>query len=67
MTPTEQARRSDALFFANVPRRELCDMVAHREADLDLERDARRYWQEMAESLMGKEGTDEVEGRQGQA
>lgn len=38
MTPTEQARRSDALYTDNsgkADRRKLCDMVAHREADIE--------------------------------
>ncbi len=52
MTPTQIARRSDSLYWANVPRRELCDMIAHREADLKTEREARKYWQEIAEELM---------------
>lgn len=37
MTPTEQARRSDALYSDSVSmhRRDLCDMIAHREADIE--------------------------------
>ena len=37
VTTTEQARRSDALYNDNVSmhRRDLCDMVAHREADIE--------------------------------
>lgn len=34
MTPTEKAKRSDALFYAQLKRRELCDMVSNREADM---------------------------------
>jgi hypothetical protein len=30
---TEQARRSDALYCDNIIRRDLCDMIAHLEAD----------------------------------
>lgn len=37
MTPTERAKRSDALYYetVSVTRRVLCDMIANREADLD--------------------------------
>ena len=35
MTATEQARRSDSLYYDNINRRELCDMIAHLEADLE--------------------------------
>ena len=37
MTPTERAKRSDALYYetVSVNRRVLCDMVANREADLE--------------------------------
>ena len=38
MTPTETARRSDSLYYSGTHKRELCDMVAHREADIQ-ERD----------------------------
>lgn len=31
MTPTEQARRSDALYYGTVSRRELCDRIARLE------------------------------------
>lgn len=33
MTPTEKARRSDALYHDNVSRRELCDRIANLESD----------------------------------
>lgn len=38
MTPTQIARRSDALYAdgtCGMTRRVLCDMVAHREADME--------------------------------
>lgn len=37
MTPTEKAKRSDALYYetVSVNKRVLCDMVANREADLE--------------------------------
>ena len=37
MTPTERAKRSDALYYetVSVNRRVLCDMIANREADLE--------------------------------
>lgn len=35
MNVTEQNRRADALEHDNVTRRQLCDMVAHREADME--------------------------------
>lgn len=37
MTPTEKARRSDALYYetVSVTRRVLCDAIANREADID--------------------------------
>lgn len=33
MTPTEKARRSDALYFDSVNRRSLCNLIANLEAD----------------------------------
>lgn len=33
MATTGEARRSDALYYDNVTRRALCDMVAHLETD----------------------------------
>ena len=44
MTVTQQARRSDALYYGNMSKRELCDMIAHLEADNEMlaeEADAR--------------------------
>ncbi len=37
MTPTEKARRSDALYYetVSVTRRVLCDAIANRESDLE--------------------------------
>ena len=35
MTPTEIGRRSDALHYSQVSRRELCDMIARREDRID--------------------------------
>ena len=35
MTPTEKARRSDALHQGPDTRRVLCDMIANRESDLE--------------------------------
>lgn len=35
MTPSQQARRSDSLYFGEPTRREICDMVAHREARIE--------------------------------
>lgn len=52
MTPTEQARRSDSLFYGQVSRRELCDMIAHRESDLEDERRANGYLRDMAARAM---------------
>lgn len=34
MAATSEAKRSDALYYGEVNRRELCNMVAHLEADL---------------------------------
>ena len=34
MNATERGRRSDALYYDNISRRELCDMIAHLESDL---------------------------------
>lgn len=43
MTPTERARRSDALMMDNIKRRDLCDMIALREQRIEeLERVAKR-------------------------
>ena len=35
MTATEKGRRSDALYFDYVTRRELCDMIADRESRIE--------------------------------
>ena len=35
MTATDRGRRSDALYFGSVTRRELCDMVAARESRIE--------------------------------
>jgi len=35
VTPTEKARRSDSLYFDNVKRRSLCDLIANLEAERD--------------------------------
>ena len=50
MTPTERAKRSDALYYetVSVTRRVLCDMIANREADLE---DARAENAKMRESV----------------
>ena len=34
MNATERGRRSDALYYDNISRRELCDMITHLESDL---------------------------------
>lgn len=34
MNATERARRSDALYYDNISRRELCDRIANLESDL---------------------------------
>lgn len=35
MNATERARRSDALYYDNISRRELCDRIANIESDLE--------------------------------
>lgn len=35
MTPTEKGRRSDALHIGTDSRRELCNMIANREAEIE--------------------------------
>ena len=37
MTPTERAKRSDALYYetVSVTRRVLCDMISNRESDIE--------------------------------
>lgn len=35
MTATERARRSDALHYGDVKRRELCDIIALREDEIE--------------------------------
>jgi hypothetical protein len=54
MTPTERAKRSDALYYetASVTRRVLCDMIANREADLE---DAREDNAKLRELVSGLE------------
>ena len=34
MNATERGRRSDALYYDNISRRDLCDMIANLESDL---------------------------------
>ena len=55
MTPTERAKRSDALYYetVSVNRRVLCDMVANREADLE---DARALNEHMGLKYMAAMG-----------
>lgn len=59
MTPTEKARRSDALHQGPDTRRVLCDMIANRESDLEelmaenaKLRDERREYQATIDSLV---------------
>lgn len=35
MNSTDMGKRSDALFYDHINRRELCDMIANRERDLE--------------------------------
>lgn len=43
MTPTEKARRSDALYMDNISRRELCNMIVNRENRIEqLEKELER-------------------------
>lgn len=51
MTATERAKRSDALYYetVSVTRRVLCDMVVHREADLEDARAENAKLRELAE------------------
>lgn len=64
MTPTEQARRSDALYFDDTAnRRELCNMVARREAEIgDLRELVRDLWPR-ASFVMNERTTNEFKSR----
>ena len=56
MTPTEKARRSDALYYetVSVTRRVLCDAIANREADLEDARAENAKLREQSERLFDK-------------
>ena len=56
MTPTERAKRSDALYYetVSVNRRVLCDMVANREADLEDARAESEHMRLKALAVMGE-------------
>ena len=47
MNATERARRSDALYYDNISRRELCDMIAHLESDLAESKAENTSWHEV--------------------
>ena len=53
MTPTERAKRSDALYYetVSVTRRVLCDMIANREADLEDARADNAKLRELVENM----------------
>lgn len=42
MDVTRIYKRSDALYYGKIKRRELCDMIAHLESDLEREREKSR-------------------------
>lgn len=46
---TKIGKRSDALYYGTVKRRELCDMIAHLESDLAQERERSERYKELAE------------------
>lgn len=54
MTPTERAKRSDALYYetVSVTRRVLCDMIANRESDLDDLREENAKLRELVRFIM---------------
>ena len=56
MTPTERAKRSDALYYetVSVNRRVLCDMVANREADLEDAKAENEHMRLKALAVMGE-------------
>ncbi len=60
MTPTERAKRSDALYYetASVNRRVLCDMVANREADLEDARESVRRLMTQRDERLARAETD---------
>lgn len=64
MTPTEQARRSDSLYYGEITRRELCNLVAHMEADIEEERRAYDHLMKVAAHAMRGtgEGVDDGQG-----
>ena len=51
MTPTEKARRSDALHQGPDTRRVLCDMIANRESDLEELRAENAKLRELVKSM----------------
>lgn len=55
MTATERARRADALYFDtnSIHRRQLCEMVANRESDLEDARAVIHGYKEQVVALSG--------------
>lgn len=49
MDVTRIYKRSDALYYGKIKRRELCDMIAHLESDLAQERERSERYKELAE------------------
>lgn len=66
MTPTERAKRSDALYYetVSVNRRVLCDMVANREADLEDARESVKRLMTQRDERLAKAETDNAELRE---
>lgn len=50
-------KRSDALYYSTIKRRELCDMIAHLESDLEQERERSERYKKATEDRHDKEST----------
>lgn len=66
MTPTEKAKRSDALYYetVSVNRRVLCDMIANREADLEDARESVKRLMTQRDERLARAETDNAKLRE---
>lgn len=55
MNATERGRRSDALYYDNISRRELCDRIASLESEMDSHRARAQYWHKLAQDMASHE------------
>lgn len=55
MNATDRGRRSDALYYDNISRRELCDRIANLESDMDSHRARAQHWRKLAQEMASRE------------